>query len=243
MESIRGFEIKVGMFILLGIVILVFIIFSVGDINISKVGYHLTFNFSFASGLGSSAPVRLAGVGVGRVDSIRVVYDEKDKKTHAEVRAWIQEGTKIEKDAVVTINTLGLLGEKYLEILPGTPGSPIVKSGEVMAGKDPPMMEKVTENLVNISDSVAVVMQRLKNGEGTIGKLLVDGTVYGDLEGTMSNFKDFSANLKDFSAKLVSGQGTIGQFVSNDSIYREAEGFVKDLRAHPWKLLSKPRGE
>ena len=95
MENIKGFELKVGLFIIVGVAILVFIVFSIGDINLSKVGYGITVSFDFAAGLGTSAPVRLAGVGVGRVDGIKVVYNEKDRKTHAEVHAWIHEGTKI----------------------------------------------------------------------------------------------------------------------------------------------------
>lgn len=239
MDNIKAFELKVGLFIIVGVTILVFIIFSIGDINLSKVGYGITVNFNFAAGLGTSAPVRLAGVGVGRVDGIKVVYDEKDKKTHAEVHAWIQEGTNIEKDAVVTINTLGLLGEKYLEILPGTPGSAILEKGGTLVGKDPVMMEKVTENLVRISDSVQVVVDRLKNGEGTIGKLLTSEKVYGDLEGMTTNFREFSANLKDFSAMLTTGKGTVGRLLTEDGIYKDMEAFVKDIKAHPWKLLSR----
>lgn len=243
MDNIRSFELKVGMFILIGVAILVFIIFSIGDINISKAGYPLTVKFNFAAGLGTSAPVRLAGVGVGRVDGIKVVYNDKDQKTYAEVHTWIQEGTKIEQDAKVTINTLGLLGEKYLEILPGTPGSPIVQKDGTLTGKDPVMMEKVTENLVNISDSVQVVIDRLKNGEGTIGKLLVSDKVYGDLEGMTANFREFSENLKEFSVKLNTGKGTVGRLLTEDGIYKDMEAFVKDLKAHPWKLFSRGRGE
>jgi phospholipid/cholesterol/gamma-HCH transport system substrate-binding protein len=239
MENIKGFELKVGLFIIVGVAILVFIVFSIGDINLSKVGYGITVSFDFAAGLGTSAPVRLAGVGVGRVDGIKVVYNEKDRKTHAEVHAWIQEGTKIEKDAEVTINTLGLLGEKYLEILPGTPGGPILEKGGTIKGRDPVMMEKVTENLVDISESIKTVMQRLKNGEGTIGKLLTSDKIYGDVETMFVNFRDFSANLKDFSAKFNTGTGTVGKLLTDDTIYNEMEAFVKDIRAHPWKLLSR----
>lgn len=243
MESMKSFELKVGLFILAGIAVLVFIIFSIGDINISKAGYQITATFNFAAGLGSSAPVRLAGVGVGRVDGISVIYNEKDKKTYAQVRAWIQEGTKIENDSTVTINTLGLLGEKYLEILPGTPGNPILKNGDSIQGQDPAMMEKVTENLVSISDSVSVIVDRLKKGEGTIGKLLVRDNVYNDFEDICGNFKDFSVNLKEFSEKLNTGKGTVGRLLTEDTIYRDMEAFVADLKAHPWKLLSKPRGQ
>lgn len=209
MEITKAFELKVGIFILAGIIIGFLIVFSIGDINLSKTGYNITIKFDFASGIGSTAPVRLAGVGIGRVDGVWVVYNEKDKKSHAEVRAWIQSDAKIEDDAKVTINTLGLLGEKYLEILPGTPGKPILKEGSVIVGKDPVIMEKLTENLVDLSNSVTTIVKKLEKGEGTIGKLLMDDSVYADLQSTMSNFKAFS----------------------------------EDLRAHPWKLLSKPRGE
>ena len=234
MDNIKMFELKVGMFILVGIVILIFIIFSIGDINISRVGYPLKVTFSFAAGLGTSAPVRLAGVGVGRVDGIRVMYNERDKKTYAEVHTWIQEGTKIEKDANVTINTLGLLGEKYLEILPGTPGSSLVEKDGTMAGQDPAMMEKVTENLVKISDSVATITERLKKGEGTIGKLLTEDKIYNSLD-------SFLGGLSGFSETLNSKKGTIGRLFTEDTIYKDLEAFVADIKAHPWKLLSRGR--
>lgn len=202
MDKTQAFELKVGIFIMIGIMILFIIVFSIGDINLSKNGYRIKVLFNFASGIGPSAPVRLAGVGVGQVEGIHVIYDTKEKKTKAELTAWIQDSIKIEKDSVVTINTLGLLGEKYLEIFPGTAGTPIMKASETIVGKDPVPMEKITENLANLSDSVNVIVQRLKNGEGTIGKLLTDETIYKDLE-----------------------------------------AFVKDIKAHPWKLLNKPRGE
>jgi phospholipid/cholesterol/gamma-HCH transport system substrate-binding protein len=196
------FELKVGIFILIGIAILFLIVFSIGDINLSKRGYQIKVLFNFACGIGSSAPVRFAGVGVGQINGIRIIYDEKEKRSKAEITAWIQEDAKIEQDAVVTINTLGLLGEKYLEILPGTPDKGFIKGGDVLVGQDPIPMERVTENLAKLSDSVGVIVKRLEKGEGTIGKLLVE-----------------------------------------DKIYKDLEAFVADIKAHPWKLLNRPRGE
>jgi len=202
MDSTKLFELKVGVFTLIGIIILFVIVFSIGDIHIIKPGYHIKVRFNFASGIGPSAPVRLAGVGIGQVDGIRVFHDEKDKRTKVELKAWIQDGTRIEEDAETTINTLGLLGEKYLEISPGTPGKNFLKDNAVITGHDPVPMEKITENLYKLSDSIKVILDRLKNGEGTIGKLLTD-----------------------------------------DKIYKDLEAFAEDIKKHPWKLLSKPRGE
>ena len=221
METTRSLEVKVGMFILVGLAILSVIVFSIGDINISKAGYHITVKFNFASGIASSAPVRLSGVNVGQVQKVNMVYSAEDKKSYAEVHAWIEESARIEDDAKVTINTLGLLGEKYLEIYPGTPGKPLLKNGSVITGHDPVVMEKLTENLVNLSDSATVVVDRLKDGEGTIGKLRVQDGVYNDLEATMANVRDFSVYLKEVGVNF--------------------RDFSDDLKKHPWKLLSKPR--
>ena len=221
MEITRTFELKVGTFILVGIAIGFLIVFSIGDINLAKSGYNITVTFDFASGLASAAPVRLSGVGVGRVDDVKIVYSEQDKKSHAEVRAWIESDAKIEENAVVTINTLGLLGEKYLEIIPGTPGAPMVKEGAVMKGKDPIVMEQLTENLVNLSNSASTIMKRLEKGEGAIGKLLTEDAVYDDLKSITGNFKDFSVELKSTGTNF--------------------KDFSADLKKNPWKLLARPR--
>lgn len=202
MDGMKTFELKVGIFVLIGIIILFLIVFSVGDINLMKSGYHINVIFNFAAGIGPSAPVRFAGVGIGQVEGIHLFYDEKDSRTKAIATAWIQSDARIEEDATATINTLGLLGEKYLEIIPGTQGKRILKDRDTMIGRDPVSMEKVTENLVDLSNSVKTVVGRLEKGEGTIGKLLVE-----------------------------------------DKIYRDLEAFVEDIKKHPWKLLSKPRGE
>lgn len=223
METTKAFEIKVGAFILAGVVIGFLIIFSIGDINLSKTGYKIAVKFDFASGIGAAAPVRLSGVGVGRVDGVNVVYSDKEKKSYAEVRAWIQSDARIEEDAKITINTLGLLGEKYLEIYPGTPGASLVKDGAVLVGQNPVVMEKLTENLVDLSNSVTTIVKRLENGEGTIGKLLVEDGVYNDLRSIMGNFKDFSSDLKSTGTNF--------------------KDFSEDLKKHPWKLLARPRGE
>lgn len=202
MDGMKTFELKVGIFVLIGAVILFLIVFSIGDINLIRSGYHINVVFNFAAGIGPSAPVRLAGVGIGEVEGIHLFYDEKEKRTKAVLSAWIQQDTRIEEDAMATVNTLGLLGEKYLEIVPGTSGKRNLKDKDTIVGKDPVAMEKITENLADLSNSVKTVVGRLEKGEGTIGKLLVE-----------------------------------------DKIYRDLEAFVEDIKKHPWKLLSKPRGE
>jgi len=229
MDDTRAFEFKVGTFILIGIGLLFFIVFSIGDIYFAKPGYTIKVLFNFVGGIGPSAPVRFAGVGAGHVTGIQLIYDEKNKSSKAEVTAWIEEHIKIENDASFVINTMGLLGERYLEIYPGTPGSPLVRSGDVLIGKDPVPMEKLTDNLSKLTDSISGIVGRIEKGEGTIGKLLTDTSLYD--------------NLEEFTTKLNKGEGTLGQLLTNDSIYKNFEAFSEDLKRNPWKLLARPRGQ
>ncbi len=196
MDSTKTFELKVGLFIMIGITILFFIVFSIGGVNFSKTGYKIKVLFNFANGIGGTAPVRLAGVGVGQVQGIKITRNEKSDITKAELTVWINDKTKIENDAVVTINTLGLLGEKYLEIFPGTSGSPIIKANDTLVGKDPVPMEKITEDLAKLTGSVKDIVDKIGKGEGTIGKFLMDPSVY-------DNFEAFTADIKKHPWKLL----------------------------------------
>lgn len=190
MDELKIFELKVGVFIMIGVAILFIIVFSIGDINFVKKGYHIRVNFNFVDGIGGSAPVRVSGVGVGQIDGLKLYYDEKEKKTKAELYAWVREGVKIEEDAVATISTLGFMGEKYMEISPGTSGKRFLKNGDLLVGKDPASAAKVLEGLNALTDSVKVIVDRLKNGEGTIGKLLTKDKIYQDVEAFVEDIKN-----------------------------------------------------
>jgi len=190
MDDIKIFELKVGVFIMIGVVILFIIVFSIGDINLVKRGYHIKVDFNFVDGIGGSAPVRVSGVGVGQIDGLKLYHDEKDNRTKAQLNAWIKEGIKIEEDAVATISTLGFMGEKYMEISPGTEGKKFLKNGDLLVGKDPVPMAKIFENLSGLTDSVKTVVDRLKDGQGTIGKLLTEDKIYKDLEAFVEDIKN-----------------------------------------------------
>lgn len=190
MDDIKIFELKVGVFIMIGAAILFIIVFSIGDINLVKKGYHIKVDFSFVDGIGSSAPVRVSGVGIGQIDGLKLYRDEKENRTKAQLYAWVKEGVNIEEDAVATISTLGFMGEKYMEISPGTPGKRLLKNGDILVGKDPVSMAKIFENLSGLTDSVKTIVDRLKNGQGAIGKLLTEDKIYKDLEAFVEDIKN-----------------------------------------------------
>ncbi|MEA3305447.1 MAG: MlaD family protein [Candidatus Omnitrophota bacterium] len=183
-----SFEVKVGMFILVGLVILSIMIFSIGDIYLIKQGIHIKVLFNFANGIAMDAPVRVAGIEVGEVDGIKIYYDTAEKRTKVELIAWIKNDIKIQEDSTAVINTLGLLGEKYLEVFPGI-SEEHLEDGAVLIGKDPVSVEDMTAEFKKLAADTAIVLERLKNGEGTIGKFLTDEAIYDNLEAFTEDIK------------------------------------------------------
>ncbi|NQT06585.1 MAG: MCE family protein [Candidatus Omnitrophica bacterium] len=192
----KSFELKVGIFVFIGIMILFIIVFSLGKVYIFQPGYYINIVYNFAGGISESAPVRLAGVDVGEIDKIRIYYDDEIGRTRVNILVWIKKDVKIERDSIVRINTLGLLGERYLEIIPGTQDAGFVTAEGVLIGEDPVMMDELAEDLKDLADSAGVIMGKLERGEGTIGKFLTDDTVY-------NNVEEFTDDIKRNPWKLL----------------------------------------
>jgi phospholipid/cholesterol/gamma-HCH transport system substrate-binding protein len=217
-------ELKVGLFIGVGIFLMFLIVFSISDFYLLKKGYDIRVIFDFVNGITEDAPVRLAGVHVGEVKKIDVYYDDTAGKTRVKLYVWIGGDTKIEEDAVARINTLGLLGEQYLEITPGISDS-FLKPDDKIIGRNPVNVGQQMEAVSELVQSVRNIFQNAEKGEGTLGKLLVDDALYND--------------LATIFGRLSKGEGTIGKLLVEEKVYDDLEDFVSDIKAHPWKLLHK----
>jgi phospholipid/cholesterol/gamma-HCH transport system substrate-binding protein len=220
-------ELKVGSFVLLAALILSFFIASVSRFSFMEKGHSLKVIFTFANGLKDAAPVRLAGVEAGIVKSMEVFLDEADaKKTKVRVDIWVKESVQVPTDSEVTINQLGLLGEKYVEIRPGL-SMEFFKENSVIIGKDPVPMEKVTEQVHTLADKLEVTVERINNG-------ILSEKNKQSLEGTM-------AEIHQLVKSINKGQGTIGKFLTDEAIYKNLEELTSDLKVNPWKLLYRPK--
>ena len=113
-------EAKVGLFVLVGLIILGYMSVQVGKQSFGlKKGYTVDVVFDNAAGLDRDASVQIAGVEVGRVESIHL----QDGK--ALVRLRIVPNVKLEKDTIASVKTHGILGDKYVELYPEATGRPI----------------------------------------------------------------------------------------------------------------------
>jgi len=175
-------ELKVGIFVFIGIVILFTFILSIGGFKTWTSRYQANFIFNFVNGVKYGAPVRFAGVDVGEVKEINLFFNPQEQKTKIRIVCWIKNNVRIPIDSTVWVNTLGLLGEKYIEIMPGKDYSKCLASGQDLVGVDPLSMHEVVRLADDIAKNLNESIIKIKNKEGTIGKLLYDDKIYNELD-------------------------------------------------------------
>jgi len=201
MSSKSNLELKLGLFVLIGIIILAFAVFSIRELKSWQTGYEIFIRFNFLNGVKVGAPVRFRGVDVGEVRKVQILYDPQTLDSYAEVCCWIKNSIQIPKDSQVWINTLGILGEKYLEIMPGKENVFLLPK-TIIKGNEPVAMHEVVELTRRLANNIEAEITQLKKQENTLGKLLYDDKLYKKLESILDDLKDLSEELKAHPWKL-----------------------------------------
>lgn len=215
-------EAKVGIFVLAGIAILVYMSLRVGGMQFGRSeGYTLYVIFESAAGLDKDASVRVAGVEVGRVKEIRL----RDHKAH--LTLLIQPDAEIGRDFTAVLTTKGLLGERYLELIPGEPAAPPLKDGDrithVTSYAD---MDKLITILSDVAIDIKAVSQSLssalggKEGEESLKNIVeniedISFRLSHLIEKNDARFSNTLKNLDEFSAVLRKDGPVITEEVRN----------------------------
>ena len=133
--------IKVGLMTILAAALLVYMVFIIGDFSLGEKGYSFVISFYSVNGLNKGSTVSMSGVKIGKVEKIEIRDDQ------VYVYVFIREhDMHIRKMSTFTISTAGLMGEKFVEIMPTRDySSPYVAEGEVVAGTDPTRMDELFE--------------------------------------------------------------------------------------------------
>ena len=124
---------KVGLFVVVGLAVASVLVLALRDWRVLRSGYELKLQFESAGGLLVGAPVKYAGVEVGEVLAIRFLHGSAEGR-HAEVVIRLPQDLVVRSDDEAWIGMLGLLGEKYVEILPGPGRGRVLRPGEVLVG-------------------------------------------------------------------------------------------------------------
>ncbi len=137
-------EFVVGLFVLVGILCLGYLAIKLGKLELVGGDYYeLTADFSSSSGLKKGASVEIAGVEVGRVKSIVLKEDQ------AQVVVAIEDGITVYDDAIASIKTRGIIGEKFLGLSPGGAGEPLSKGGTIMDTESGIDLEQVISQFIH----------------------------------------------------------------------------------------------
>ncbi len=254
-------ELKVGGFILLAVTALTVFVFAVGDVDVFHRALRMRVLFNFANGLKKAAPVRIAGVEAGVVERVGLFFDPQVGRTRVEVIFRVARGTRIPVDSRILVNQLGMLGEKYLEILPGLDRHRFFGENDILIGEDPVLQEGMTRRIMKVVDQVETGIRGLneiiadKGNQAALhdalahidafsaglDRLVNGGGAQGSIPVLVGRLDRISRDIETVSGRLASGEGLIGRLLTDDRIYDDLEGLAADLRANPWKLLYRPR--
>lgn len=144
-------ELKVGIFAFIALIILTLAVFSISEIYIFRPGYDIKITFSFASGIDLGAMVRVAGIEAGEVRDMEMSYDRNKGKAKVTLLVWLNKDVKVPRDSIAYVSVSGLIGETYLEIVPGEDYTHLLKQGDMLVGRDP----FSTETLMEVAHRVA----------------------------------------------------------------------------------------
>jgi phospholipid/cholesterol/gamma-HCH transport system substrate-binding protein len=211
-------EFKVGIFVFIGLVILFMFVMLIGDIKNMVSAYEVKIVFSFVNGVKIGAPIRYAGVDIGQVTDLSLKND--GGTSMVVVKGIVRRSVRIPVDSQIWINTLGILGEKYIEVMPGKKED-IMTPGMTVRGNDPVAMQEFGE----IAKSVAI---KLDKGLDDFKTLAV-------------SLNGLTTDLDEALARIKRGEGSLGKLIYQDDIYNELDAFVSDVRKNPWKLLWKSK--
>ena len=202
MKANGGLKWKLGIFIVIGMALLVSGLFYIGkQKNLFVSVFQLKAVFNNVSGLKVGNNVRFGGISVGTVEGIQLITD-----TSVLVNLSIKTDTRkfIKRDASASIGSEGLMGDRVVLISPGTGNLEPVRDNEVLASHAPVETEQIMAGLKTSADNAAIITQQLaevaykvNHGHGIIARLLGDSSLGNNLNATMVNLKKGSAGLNE----------------------------------------------
>lgn len=211
-------ELKVGILVLAAILVLLYMSFRIGAVGgFRQSSYSVSVLLNNAGGLDKRTPVQIAGVDVGRIGSVKL------EQYRALVDLKIRKGVPIPKDSQVSVKTQGVLGDKYIEIIPG-------QSKQYLSGGDRICCVVATPD---VNAVLADIGQAVKNFGDTMGEFkgLIGQTEKEAIKKSISNIEVISGDFKKISRDIEEGKGTLGKLVKDDTLYNDAKDTVASLRS------------
>ena len=219
-RSLVWSELKIGIIAVAAIALAVMLIVAVGGQGglFSWDRYELKTMFPNVMGLKSGAVVRVAGVEVGKVTDVRL--EGAEVLVVFEVNE--QHQSRITDQSRASIGSLSLLGEPIIDVTPASAGRPL-QNGEFIQSKASggSIMDLAEPVEAGVAEATAL-LQDIRQGKGTVGKLFTDDQVYLEFQALLNSAEGVIAGVNR-------GQGTLGKLAKDDAAYRRLEASLADL--------------
>lgn len=253
-------EMMVGFFVLLAVLIFFIIIFFVSGIYFLREGYNVRVDFDYVSGLERGAPVKMAGVRVGEVNSVEIEYDAITQKPKAEVELWLKKGIEVRECARAYIFGAFALNEMHIEIISeGSKDGRVLQDGDSLVGVAPIPMERFMDKGMEITEGIATITEKINAIMGDekmqtyMQQTIIDMSELlsmmnrlmkeqdQDLNLLVDNVEGVAHKMNSVLGAIESGEGTLGQLLMNDELYQEMKAFVREIKLHPWRLMKRDK--
>jgi phospholipid/cholesterol/gamma-HCH transport system substrate-binding protein len=227
-------ELRVGMLVVATIAILIIFILGVSGGGFFKSTARYSTHFAAAEGLKKGDEVRLVGKNVGKVDSVEfgpvpASKDEKPIVVTMIVDAKEVEG-RIRRDSLAVLAQQGFLGDRVIDITTGTKGAEPIRDGGDIPSADQSGLAQVFQGASDIlvqfntvGKQLQELMDNIKQGKGTIGKLLHDDAFYVNLNRAVLEFQDIGA-------RVSKGDGTIARLLNDPKLYDDLRGATNNVQ-------------
>jgi phospholipid/cholesterol/gamma-HCH transport system substrate-binding protein len=231
-KQLQWSQLKVGLTVLAASItlgVLIFLMSGTGGIFTTKIT--LKSYFDNANGLRVGAPVRLAGVDIGNVTRIRVIEDSAKQLTPVEVTMKVNTKYRFDlrKDSLTLLSTAGVLGETYIDIDSSQAKGPQVRDGDALLSRDVPDFSDMVRSGQGTLQNMDALLKRLdrivafvESGQGSVGKLLYDPTLYNRLNTTVNEFQGLVN-------EVTQGKGTLGKLFTDEQLYSKANATVDKI--------------
>ncbi len=258
----NSLETKLGLFVILAVFAAWLIIETLGSADLFSRGKHVSARFDTVQDLKVGDRVKMAGVEIGRVDNIEII-DEK-----VSVTMKLKPNATVKTDSKAIIKFTGLMGQNFVNVTFGQPGSPKADEGAVLETEEQPDLSAIMTKLdaaaagiQNITKSfsgekidnlvgplidfvkqnsgpITATIANVKNvtsqiaaGQGSVGKMIYNDTLYNTALSTVSNLQDTANSVHTAVNNISAGQGTIGKLLTDDTLYRSTTASMTNLES------------
>jgi phospholipid/cholesterol/gamma-HCH transport system substrate-binding protein len=230
--KIRWSELKVGVIVFTSLVVLGVLIFLLtGSKSLFQTNETLRTYMGDAAGMAESSPVRLNGILVGAVQSIRLSGSPNPLRA-VEFVLTVQSKymRQIPEDSTANIGAASLLGNKFIDLTRGRSSVPVKPGAELRSvqTQDIPELMAQSANLIStlqdISKRADAMLADVDAGKGNLGKLLRDDELYRRLNGIAAEGQQLLADVRN-------GQGTLSKLLYDDALYQEIRAPIKRIDA------------